>query len=91
MTQHPVSYAVHALSWIREDGCVKVPHPTSRRLCYLAGDAADVFECIDLGLGTAEILAELGPRYSEFSTERLRELLDLLEGMNLIQKVGQFD
>lgn len=85
------SYAVRSLSWTREDGFVKVPHPVSRRMVYLPGEVACVFEMLDEGLEAGEIVERLSAADPAFSRERLEEIVARLLELSVIDVVSQFD
>lgn len=91
MNQDQKHFAITAQSWVREDGIVKVPHPVSYRLIYLSGARADVFELLDAGLDIEEILAKLGPKYGEFSRDRIEDIVRLLCELRVVQPTDQFD
>ncbi len=82
--------AVKALSWIRQDNFIRVPHPVSNRLVYLSNEQADVFERIDDGLATDEILDELKTKYEGFSRKKLQDIVAKLRELDIVVVPDQF-
>lgn len=83
--------SIKAQSWIKEDECIKVPHPQSHRLIYLSAVQGEVFERIDYGLERDEIIAELSEVHKGFSNERLDEIITMLRNLDLVVVSDQFD
>jgi len=91
MSPHAVTYAVRALTWMREDGYVKVPHPVSRRVLFLPGRLGSVFELVDEGLNSVEIAAALAEGDPTVSAEQVDRLVARLVELELIGTVAQFE
>ena len=91
MSSDAEHYAVHALTWTREKGYVKVPHPVSRRLVFLPGDLGEIFQLLDEGLDSLQVVSEMAKRYPGRSAGRVRELIDLLLQLKVVDVVTQFD
>lgn len=85
------TYAVRSLSWTREDGYVKVPHPVSRRIVFLPAEIARVFEMVDEGRLPDEIVESLSADDPSFGPEQLEAIVARLLELQVIEEVSQFD